>query len=159
MKMKNNLDEGQELKLLQIEHRGYWLAFGALFLSMIIQTSLGIDSFKDIASEFIIFILLAGYMLIACMKHGIWDRRLKPTRKTNIIVSIIAGTAVAILYFFITYYRYQKIYGSIATAIFMFLFTTIPCYLLLVLFSKLYQRRIKKIESAIEDDMEEDLEK
>lgn len=153
-KMKSNLDERQEMQLLQIEHRGYWLAFLGLLISLLIQTGIGVDGFRTIAGEFIVFMLLAIYMVIACIKNGIWDRKLKPTKKTNILASIIAGIIVAVFYFAITYYRYHKVYGSMATAIIMFVSTMILCYILLSLSIKLYQRSVNKIERAIEDDLE-----
>ena len=153
-KMKSNLDERQEMQLLQIEHRGFWFAFWALVISLLIQTGMGIDGFRSIAGEFIVFMLLGIYMVIACIRNGIWDRKLKPTRKNNIIASTIAGAVVAGFHFFISYYRYQKLYGSIATAIIMFVSTMILCYILLSLSIKLYQRSVNKIERAIEDDLE-----
>lgn len=112
-KMKSNLDERQEMQLLQIEHRGFWFAFWALVISLLIQTGMGIDGFRT-----------------------------------------IAGAVVAGFHFFISYYRYQKLYGSIATAIIMFVSTMILCYILLSLSIKLYQRSVNKIERAIEDDLE-----
>ena len=38
-KMKSNLDERQELKLLKIEHNGCWIAFWGLLIVMLIQKS------------------------------------------------------------------------------------------------------------------------
>lgn len=42
-KMKNNLDERQELELLRIEHNGCWLAFLGLLIVMLIQLLTGND--------------------------------------------------------------------------------------------------------------------
>ena len=33
--LKNNLDEMQEAKLLQIEHNGFWLAFWGLLATLV----------------------------------------------------------------------------------------------------------------------------
>ena len=46
-KMKNNLDERQELKLLRIEHNGCWLAFWGLLIVMLIQLLTGNDSDRE----------------------------------------------------------------------------------------------------------------
>ena len=40
-KMKSNLDERQELKLLKIEHNGCWIAFWGLLIVMAIQMIVG----------------------------------------------------------------------------------------------------------------------
>lgn len=69
----NNLDEMQEQELLKIEHNGCWLAFWGLLLAIIVQA---ISGKGDPFGEWILFMLLAVYMGIACMRKGIWDRRL-----------------------------------------------------------------------------------
>ena len=48
-KMKSNLDERQELKLLKIEHNGCWIAFWGLLIVMAIQMIVGNDSIKNLA--------------------------------------------------------------------------------------------------------------
>ncbi|MFR7830590.1 MAG: DUF6773 family protein [Blautia wexlerae] len=50
-KMKSNLDERQELKLLKIEHNGCWIAFWGLLIVMAIQMIVGNDSIKNLAGE------------------------------------------------------------------------------------------------------------
>ena len=90
-KMKSNLDERQELKLLKIEHNGCWIAFWGLLIVMAIQMIVGNDSIKNLAGEGAVLMSLAFYLLVACIRNGIWDRRLKPNFKTNVIVSSIAA--------------------------------------------------------------------
>ena len=77
-KMKSNLDERQELKLLKIEHNGCWIAFWGLLIVMAIQMIVGNDSIKNLAGEGAVLMSLAFYLLVACIRNGIWDRRLKP---------------------------------------------------------------------------------
>ena len=86
-KNKSNLDERQELKLLKIEHNGCWFAFWGLLAVMLVQLLLGNNDAKNLAGEWIVFMSLCVYLLTACIKNGIWDRRLKPTLKTNTIAS------------------------------------------------------------------------
>lgn len=90
-KMKSNLDERQELKLLKIEHNGCWIAFWGLLIVMLIQMIVGNDSIKNLAGEWVVFMSLALYLSIDCVRNGIWDRKLKPNLKTNIIASSIQG--------------------------------------------------------------------
>ena len=114
-KEKNNLDERQELKLLKIEHNGCWFAFWGLLAAMLIQMFLGNGSPKNLAGEWIVFMCLAIYLSAACMKNGIWDRKLKPNFKTNAIASVIAGTALGVIWFVISYQNYHNFIGSIMT--------------------------------------------
>ena len=85
-RMKNNLDEMQEQELLKIEHNGCWLAFWGLLFAMIIQSfALGNMDFKTLAGEWIVFMVLALYLAFACVRRGIWDRKLAMNAKTNLI--------------------------------------------------------------------------
>ena len=66
-KMKSNLDERQELKLLKIEHNGCWIAFWGLLIVMAIQMIVGNDSIKNLAGEGAVLMSLAFYLLVACI--------------------------------------------------------------------------------------------
>lgn len=92
---KSNLDEMQEQALLRIEHTGCWLAFWGLLAAMAIQGILG-AGIRELAGEWIVFMGLCLYLLVSCLRCGIWDRTLKANRKTNLIVSLIAGAAVGV---------------------------------------------------------------
>lgn len=142
-KMKSNLDERQELKLLKIEHNGCWIAFWGLLIVMAIQMIVGNDSIKNLAGEWAVFMSLAFYLLVACIRNGIWDRRLKPNFKTNVIVSSIAAVFI---WFSVSYRNYHKLIGSIATGIIMFVQVEILCLLALMISSKIYKRRVQKLE-------------
>lgn len=84
-KTKSNLDERQELTLLQIEHNGCWLAFWGLLLALSVQLILGNNSIGALAGEWAVFMFLALYLMIACIRNGIWDRKWKPNFKTNLL--------------------------------------------------------------------------
>lgn len=131
-KMKSNLDERQELKLLKIEHNGCWIAFWGLLIVMAIQMIVGNDSIKNLAGEWAVFMSLAFYLWVACIRNGIWDRRLKPNFKTNVIVSSIAAVLTGIIWF--------------SVGIIMFVQVEILCLLALMIFSKIYKRRVQKLE-------------
>lgn len=154
-KVKNNLDERQELKLLKIEHNGYWLAFWGLLAAMLIQLLMQNGSPENIAGEWIVFMCLAIYLVVGCMKNGIWDRRLKPDFKTNAIASVIAATVMGIIWFVISYRNYHKFVGSIMTGIFMFVTVGILCLFALAISSQIYKKRMKKLEESEDDSVDE----
>ena len=54
----NNLDEMQELKLLKLESRGFWLGFIGLFLSIVVQIVIyGSENTTEVyAGEFNVFL-------------------------------------------------------------------------------------------------------
>ena len=152
MKRKNNLDEMQELKLLEIEHKGCWFAFWGLVISVATQMLIGNGSFEHIGGECAVLILLSCYLEFSLTKNGIWDRHLRPNSKTNLICSGLAGIVMGILYFVISYNNYHKIYSSIATAVFMFLSVSIVCFIGLSLSAALYQKRKNQLENNLEEE-------
>ena len=151
-KTKSNLDELQELKLLKIEHNGCWLAFWGLLAVILTQIAIGNDSKQDLSGEWIVFMCLALYLTVGCIRNGIWDRKLKPNFKNNIMASSIAAVVMGILWFIISYRNYHKLVGSIATGVIMFFSIEILCFLALTLTSKIYKKRLKKLEDDSEDE-------
>ncbi|MDD4843975.1 MAG: hypothetical protein PHU31_06565 [Anaerotignum sp.] len=153
MKLQNNnLDEMQEQKLLKIEHNGCWLAFWGLLAAILVQTILlDANTMGSIAGEWIVFMCLALYLCVSCIKNGIWDRKLKPNGKTNIIVSFISSFLCSMIFFVSSYVKYHSILGSIATGVFIFISVFVLTILTLSLSMKLYQKRISKIETDCEE--------
>ena len=89
---KSNLDEMQEQALLKIEHNGCWLAFWGLLAAIALQMVMRVPG-RQMLGEWIVFMSLSLYIVIACLRKGIWDRHLKANRKTNLIVSLLAAVA------------------------------------------------------------------
>ena len=151
-KRKNNLDERQELKLLRIEHNGCWIAFWGLLIAMVVQLIAGIHGPENLAGEWIVFMCLALYLVIDCIKNGIWDRRMKPDFKTNLIASSIAAAVMGVVWFTISYRNYHKLVGSIAAGAFMFLVTGALCCVALLVASSVYKKRLNKLEEDSTDE-------
>lgn len=149
---RSNLDEMQEQKLLKIEHNGCWLAFWGLGIALVVQCCLGAER-SEVAGEWIVFMCLALYIVIACLKNGIWDRKLSPTPKVNLAASFIAGIVVGVIFFFTSYSEYHAFLGSVATGIFMMAMTAGICFVSISAVAAFYKERVRKLES--EDDKEE----
>ncbi|MDO5135744.1 MAG: hypothetical protein Q4D55_06785 [Eubacteriales bacterium] len=151
-KTKNNLDERQEMTLLKVEHTGCWLAFWGLLAAILLQMAFGDFSLQSIVGEWCVFMCLSLYLAAACIKNGIWDRRLKPDFRTNLAVSGVAGLVTGILFFVISYMNFHKLAGSIATGVFMFLLVGVACITLLTGLANVYKRRVQRLEEE-EDDL------
>ena len=142
---KNNLDEMQEQKLLHIEHNGCWLAFWALLAAMTAESLLGFEP-KAMAGEWIVFMVLAAYLMADCLRHGLWDRRLKANGKTNLAASLIAGAVVAIFGALkVRSFAAEPLDYVIAGAV-GGLFTFLLCFAALSISTALYKKRRKKLE-------------
>lgn len=153
-KMQNNLDERQEQELLKIEHNGCWFSWAGLLAMIVVQLCIyGFDGFKMVAGEFAIFMIISLYMVVACLKHGIWDRRLKPDKKTNFIIALISAIACGLLTG-VTTYRIDSsdftdiISMSLVTGIFTFVIG----FAALMLMSNAYKKDQKAIEEAEDED-------
>ncbi len=135
---RNNLDEMQEQELLKIEHNGCWLAFWGLLLAIIVQA---ISGKGDPFGEWILFMLLAVYIGIACMRKGIWDRRLKMDGKTNLLVSLVAAVCAGAFMFVFSYLRFDSLHGAIASCAIMAVITFVLCLIALSLAARATKKR------------------
>ena len=150
---KNTLDEMQEAKLLQIEHNGCWLAFWGLLAAMIVELFVfGVENLRYFIGEWIVFMALSVYMGEACLRNGIWDRRLKADRKTNLTVSLIAGTAAGLIFAAIALVRYHSVPGAIVSFVLFFVVIGTCCFLMLSLTAREYRKRLAQLENKDEND-------
>ena len=153
--LKNNLDERQEQALLNIEKNGCWIAYFALLLSLFVQMAIfGITDFKAIVGEWIIFMLLSLYLVIACIRKGIWDRRLKPNRKTNFIVSVVSAVIASVLFGIVNYFNYKSLTGAVATFAIVLIGAFVLIFIALTISSNIFKKREAKLEAEYDDDAE-----
>lgn len=141
---KNNLDEMQEQELLKIEHNGCCLAFWGLLVVMAVQMVMRVPG-RQMLGEWIVFMALSLYIAIACLRKGIWDRHLKASRKTNLIISLLAGAAAGILITVSNPYLSEPLDYVLVAGI-SGGFTFVLCFIALSLSMKLYKKRREKLE-------------
>ena len=141
---KNNLDEMQEQELLKIEHNGCWLAYWGLLAVIAVQMLMGAPG-SQVLGEWIVFMVLALYIVIACLRKGIWDRHLKANRKTNLIISLLAAAAAGILITVSNPYLSEPLDYVLVAGI-SGGFTFVLCFIALSLSMKLYKKRREKLE-------------
>ena len=145
--VKNNLDEMQEQKLLKIEHNGCWFAFWGLFISLIVQNIVYGSQFQYVIGEWILFMCLSIYLGAACIKNGIWDRRLRAEPVTNLVMSLAGGVVMGGIMFIQAYNRSGMIGGSVCAGVFAGGFVFLLCFLTLTFCAGVYQKRVDKMES------------
>ena len=151
--MKSNLDEMQEAKLLEIEHNGCWLAFWGLLAAIVVQLFIfGVENFRYIAGEWVVFMALAVYLGEACLRNGIWDRRLKADRKTNLIASLVAAAAAGLVSGAVVLARYHSVSGAVASFVICFAAVFAACFLLLSLTAREYKKKLAKLEDESGED-------
>ena len=141
---RNNLDEMQEQELLKIEHNGCWLAFWGLLAVMGVQMVMRVPG-RQMLGEWIVFMVLSLYVAIACLRKGIWDRRLNPNQKTNLIVSLLAAVATGILVTLSNPYLSESL-DYVLVAGLTGGFTFVLCFAALSISMKLYKKRREKLD-------------
>ncbi len=143
MNKDNNLDERQEQVLLKIEHNGFWLAFWLLLAAMLVQQiAFGPGDFRFFAGETLILFIISVYTASACVKNGIWDRKLQPRTSTNLIISLVTGAALGLVTFLAVYHKYSDmIRGCIAGGILIGAFAFVLCFILLSISAKAFKKR------------------
>ena len=149
---KSNLDEMQEKELLKIEHNACWIAFWGLFAAIYIQIAVGNGGIEHLGGEIVIMLLMSIYLGVSCVKNGIWDRKLKPNFKTNMVISLITGLVFGIFWTLVSYHKFHKPVGSVAAGVFMFMVIAGSVLLLLSLTTAVYNRRKQKLEDEPDDE-------
>lgn len=147
-KGKNQLDEMQEQNLRKLESWGFWLTWGALLLSILIQMLVYKDeAAKYLKGEWIVFMASSLFMLVGCVRLGIWSRRGIPSFTNILLISLLAGLVTGI---FVAVYNYLS-YGDVFTALITVLITGICtfalCLLALSLSLSAYKKRRQKLDS------------
>ena len=152
-KTENKLDEMQEQRLLHIERNGCWFAFWALLISIFVQMLIfGPGNFKEIAGEWIVFMILAIYLSAACLRNGIWDRRLKPDLKTNLAASLIAAIAAGGILAVINFVSYTEVEAAVITFVLSAFVIFVLTFIALSISAKIYKKRLQDMESRYDEE-------
>ncbi|MCR4999749.1 MAG: hypothetical protein K6A05_07935 [Lachnospiraceae bacterium] len=153
MKLKNNLDERQEMAMKKIESRGYWIAFIGLLAVMVVQFFIDETDMRAMAGEWTVFMIMCIYTLYATLKEGIWSRTVEPTTKSNVLYSLVAGVAVGVITLLVKlkdFPQYPMTCVMVGAA--GFILTWIATFALLQLALVSYKKRIAKLEEEPEDE-------
>lgn len=151
-RMKNNLDEMQEQKLLHLESSGFWLSWAALLLSIIVQMFIyGSDMGRQVLGEWVVFLVVSVYIVAGCIKHGIWDRRLKANGKTNFLTSLAAGLVTGVIMGMYNYRSYGYPVSAAFSGLMVGIFTFLLCIIALSASASAYKKRHRELEEEIEE--------
>lgn len=140
---RNQLDEMREQKLCKMESRGFWLLWWGLLIVMVMQCLAGTQA-RVLAGEWILFMAASLYIVIGCIRNGIWDRHIKANRTANLAGSVVAGIAIFL-------FTMAKNGGYWPGALFAGMFTLLLCYAVLQFTARLYRQRHDQLENTEED--------
>lgn len=147
-KGKNQLDEMQEQNLRKLESWGFWLTWGALLLSILIQMLVYKDeAAKYLKGEWIVFMASSLFMLVGCVRLGIWSRRGIPSFTNILLISLLAGLVTGIFVAVYNYLSYGDVFTALITVAIAGLTTFVLCLLALSLSLSAYKKRRQKLDS------------
>lgn len=148
---KSRLDEMQEQKMLQIEHNGCWLAFFGLFAVILVQlVYYGMEEAERFAGEWIVFMCMALYLVAACIKNGIWDRRLRPSFQTNLYASAAGGLVGGFVRFLAAYRQCGDFWAALRIGVIIFFCVLVVCTAVMSLGAFLYRKRVERLDAEAE---------
>lgn len=133
---KNQLDEMQEQTMRKIESHGFWLLWYSLLAAWIVQTVFG--AADKAAGEWVVFMIGCIYMVVACLRNGLWEHHLSDTPPANAVYSLVAAVAVTLI---IGFSR-----GYWVGAVFTGVFAGILCFALLQLCAALVHKRREHLD-------------
>ncbi len=144
----NNLDEMQEQKLLHIEHNMAWLAFFGLVIAILGQILvMGVEGVRYLLGEIAVFMVICIYLVVDCIRNGIWDRKIRPNdKKANFKISLlfcVPFDLVLSIGIFRVSGNLGRTLAFFAVMLAVMLALTNLC---LMLAAKLYNKRVEKLE-------------
>ncbi|WP_302200624.1 DUF6773 family protein [uncultured Gemmiger sp.] len=142
----SQLDEMQEQKLCKLESRGFWLLWWGLLAAIIVQSLAG-QTTQAPTGEWVLFMLASLYMVVECIRNGIWDRHVKPNLCANILGSTVAG--IAVFAWFYLKGRYWP--GALCAG----LCSALLCFAVLQFTAWLYHLRHNQLEHSEESEDEQ----
>lgn len=134
---KNQLDEMQEATMRKIESQGFWVLWVGLLIVMVAQMVAGAPG-RQMAGEWLVFMIGCAYTLVACVRNGLWDRHLTAKASTNALLSVIAAVAMTLLQGFTQgYWLFACVTGVL---------TGLLCFGALELFMSLTKKQREKLD-------------
>ena len=153
----NNLDERQEQIMLKIEHVGCWIAYWGLLISILVQEIVYHGDFRYVLGEWIVFLALCIYVLVGCIRNGLWDRHIKPGLKSNIIASLISSGVIFLFTFIMVSRNFPgKPVGAAAAGLIAGVFTFGACLLALIAAQKATEKKRAQLDAEEPDEADED---
>lgn len=140
---KTVLDERELQEMYRIEHLGLWLMYGLLCAAVLIQLLCGAP-LAQMAGELAVVIITSVVMVIANVRHGIWDQSSRPSLRGNAACALGAGVAVAALLVIKS--------GNVAASLAAGACLAVLCFAALTLLMRYMQRRQAKQEADLENE-------
>lgn len=158
---KKEIDERQQADLNRVTSYGYWMAFYLLIAAILVEGVILSRPFREWAVEWSVFMILAIYEVIACIRIGVWsETKQKPEKKDYVRYSLIGSVLFSAVFTLGYYFRLKPGNRTFENFASMYAYWFI---LLMVLFligyfigGGIYNRRRRKMEEELDKELEEE---
>mgnify|MGYP004470017823 FL=1 len=151
MNWKTKLDERQEQKLLKIEHYGFWLLFGLIFIDVLLMPFL--TKLSSMALTAGIFLVVCFFMIIACAWNGIFDRHFKMGWKTTLGTALATGIVMTVIISIQNHLLYNSDWFHVLMAgIFTGIFTGLLTGIIMLILTASTKKRQRTLEQEPKDE-------
>ncbi len=146
---KNNLDEMQEQKMLHIEHNMAWLAWCGLLAAICGQLLIfGPQGIRYIWGEWILFMVLCVYLVVDCIRNGLYDRYIRPDdKKTQFLLVLAASLVGAAVVAAVIYKGFDSAQMALVFFAAVLVLSMVLCMIALHFANKAYRKRAAQLEN------------
>lgn len=158
---KKEIDERQQADLNRVTSYGYWIAFYLLLCAILVEGVILSRPFQEWAVEWAVFMILAIYEVIACIRIGVWtETKQRPGKKDYVRYSLSGSALFSVIFTLGYYFRLDpssRTFGNLA-AMFLYWFILLAVLLLIAFLigGTIYNRRRSKMEEELDKELEEE---
>lgn len=159
---KTEIDERQQADLNRVTATGYWIAFYLLLLAIVVEGPILRKPFVEWAVEWGVFMILAIYEVIVCVRIGVWAPNVKqPTMKSCVIWSLTGGFLFSAVVNVTNYCRWEEqqrtAWNFILSFLVIFIWMSMAIFIAYLITLAIFMRRQKKVDDAMkQEDMEDE---
>lgn len=158
---KKEIDERQQADLNRVMSHGYWIAFYLLLVAVIVEGVFLNRPFREWAAEWVVFMVIAVYEVIACFRIGVWTQtKQKPGKKDYVRYSLIGSFLFSVIFTIgnvVKMSAEKRTPGNIVP-IFIYWFVLFFAVMVISFFvsGNYFNKRRKKMEDKMDEECMED---
>lgn len=158
---KKEIDERQQADLNRVTSYGYWIAFYLLIAAILVEGIILGRPFREWAVEWIVFMVIAVYEVVACLRIGVWtETKQRPAKKDYVRYSLVGSLLFSAVFTIGYYFRLMpenRSFGKLVS-MFAYWFVLLTVLFLIAYFigGGIYNRRRRKMEEELDKELKEE---
>ena len=108
----------------------------------------------SVISSWLLFMVLAIYEAVSCLKAGIWNSSLYISKKRNAFISSIIAICMGVFQFILVSQRGESTYKTIIVLVSVIAVTFFLCFSAIIIIAKAVKKRRGKLDAEPDDTMD-----